>query len=103
MLISTVEKGFEGYLSLLEKNFHYAYEAVLDDSKTIDDFLTGLQDKGRIGSYATAPDYKSGVKKIFNGVVKDYKKWLNCKLQCPSHVSEIENIKEDLELLEKLK
>ena len=100
---STVEKGFEGYLSLLEKNFHYAYEAVLDDSKTIDDFLTGLQDKGRIGAYATAPDYKSGVKNIFNGVVKDYKKWLNCKLQCPSHVSEIESIKEDLELLEKLK
>ena len=103
MLISTVEKGFEGYLSLLEKNFHYAYEAVLDDSKTIDDFLTGLQDKGRIGSYATAPDYKSGVKKIFNGVVKDYKKWLNCKFQCSSHISEIENINEDLELLEKLK
>lgn len=33
----------------------------------------------------------------------DYKKWLNCKFQCSSHISEIENVNEDLELLEKLK
>jgi hypothetical protein len=30
-------------------------------------------------------------------------KWLNCKLTCSSHSSEVENIKADIKLLEKLK
>lgn len=100
---STVEKGFEGYLELLQKNFNTAYDAILNDSKTIDDFLNGMQDKGRIGAYATDPNYKTLIKTIFKGVVKDYKKWLNCKLTCLKNSSEIERVKKDLELLEKLK
>ncbi len=97
---SSVEKGFEGYLDLLQRNFK---EAILNDSKTIDDFLIGMQDKGRIGAYATDPNYKTLIKSIFNGVVKDYKKWLNCKLTCSQHSSDKEKIKKDIELLEKLK
>lgn len=74
---STVEKGFEGYLLLLQRNFNLAYNSILDDSKTIDDFLNGLQ-KGKFGSYATAPNYKTGINAIFKSVIKDYEKWLNC-------------------------
>jgi hypothetical protein len=100
---STVEKGFEGYLDLLNRNYKEAYDSILSDNNTIDDFLIGMQDKGRIGAYATDPNYKAGIKDIFNGVVKDYKKWLNCKLNCSSYSSEAEKIKEDIKLLEKLK
>ncbi len=100
---STVEKGFEGYLKTLDNNFNHAYIAILDDSKTIDDFLTGMQDKGKLGPYATDPEYKKLIKILFNGVVNDYKKWLNCKLTCTSHKTEVEKIKTDIKLLEKLK
>jgi hypothetical protein len=100
---SSVEKGFEGYLELLKRNFNEAYEAILDDNKSIDGFLIGMQDKGRLGAYATDPNYKTSIKNIFNGVVSDYKKWLNCKLNCGSYSSIKAEIEKDIKLLEKLK
>ncbi len=100
---SSVEKGFMGYVDLLKTNYKEAYVAIMDDSKTIDDFLIGLQDKGKLGSFATASNYKISVKNIFKGVVRDYQKWLECKLKCQSYSSKIEEIKKDIELLNKLK
>ncbi|WP_419494999.1 glucosaminidase domain-containing protein [Chryseobacterium bernardetii] len=100
---SSVEKGFEGYLKLLNRNFNDAYTAILDDSKTIDDFLSGMQDTGKKGAYATDPNYKTSIKGIFNGVVKDYKEILNYRL-CKEKLEEGKNkIKKDIELLNKLK
>ena len=100
---STIEKGFGGYLELLQKNWAPAYQALTDDSKTISDFTTGLQDKGRIGSYATDPTYISGIQTIFKGVVSDYKKLLECKL-CKAKDEKAKNeIKKDIEILNKLK
>ncbi|QYS91622.1 MULTISPECIES: hypothetical protein [Flavobacterium] len=96
---SSVEKGFMGYVDLLKTNYKEAYVAIMDDSKTIDDFLIGLQDKGKLGSFATASNYKISVKNIFKGVVRDYQKWLECKLKCQSYSSKIEEIKKDIELL----
>lgn len=100
---STVEKGFEGYLALLDRNFNTAYNSILDDSKSIDDFLSGMQDHGRLGAYATDPNYKTAIKNIFNGVVRDYKKWLNCKLNCQSYASSKASIEADIKLLDELK
>ena len=100
---STVEKGFEGYLKLLNRNFNDAYNAILDDSKTIDDFLSGMQDTGKKGAYATDPNYKTGIKGIFVGVVKDYKEILSYRL-CKEKAEEGKaKIKKDIELLNKLK
>lgn len=62
-----------------------------------------MQDKGRLGAYATDPNYKALIKSIFEGVVKDYKKWLACQLSCTNYSSETEKIKADITLLEKLK
>ncbi|MDH6252774.1 hypothetical protein M2347_002501 [Chryseobacterium sp. H1D6B] len=100
---STVEKGFEGYLGLLEKNYNEAYNAILDDTKSVDDFLIGMQDKGKLGAYATDPSYKTLIKSIFNGVVKDYKEMLNYKLCREKKEEEKNKIKKDIELLNKLK
>lgn len=100
---STVEKGFEGYLKLLNRNFNNAYNAILDDSKTIDDFLSGMQDSGKKGAYATDPNYKTSIKGIFSGVVKDYKEILNYRL-CREKSTEGKNkIQNDIDLLNKLK
>lgn len=100
---STIEKGFEGYLSLLQKNYVSAYEALTNDVKTISDFTTGLQLKGKYGAYATDPTYISGIQTIFKGVVSDYKKILECKL-CKEKNDTIKNeIRKDIELLNKLK
>ncbi|WP_264544517.1 MULTISPECIES: glucosaminidase domain-containing protein [Flavobacterium] len=100
---STVEKGFEGYLELLNKNFNDAYNSILDDEKTIDDFLNGMQDSGRLGAYATDPNYKTSIKTIFEGVISDYKKIYNCKLCKAKTENEKDEIKKDIELLNKLK
>ena len=101
---TTMEKGFEGYIGLLERNFNNAYLSLINDSKTIDDFLTGLQDEGRLGSYATDPNYKSSVKTIFKGVVKDFMKWYDCKSKCSSYNPEQKKqISEDIKLLNILK
>jgi RHS repeat-associated protein len=71
---STMEKGFEGYLKILKNNFPDAYDALIDNNKTITDFTNGLAN-GKFGAYATDPDYSSKVEKIFNGVKRDHIKW----------------------------
>jgi hypothetical protein len=100
---TTVEKGFEGYRNLLQRNYPDAYTALTSDDKTIDDYVKGLQDTGRLGSYATLADYKEKVTTIFNGVVKDYKKWIACKQQCASYATKKEELEKDLKLLEAIK
>lgn len=100
---STVEKGFEGYLELLKQNFYDAYIAIIDDTKSIDSFLSGLQDTGRKGVFATDPNYKTSIKTIFNSVVKDYKEILNYKLYKSKTETEKNRIMKDIELLNKLK
>ena len=76
---STVEEGFKGYLNVLKKNFPSAYAALLDDNKTINDFTNGLE-SGTLGGYATAPDYSAQIKRMFDGIVCDYKKQINTKI-----------------------
>jgi RHS repeat-associated protein len=76
---SSIEKGFEGYLKLLKRNFPNAYNALRDNSKTIMDFISGLQ-KGRIGSFASDPKYPQKIKSTFNSVVSDYKEEINEKI-----------------------
>jgi RHS repeat-associated protein len=73
---SSVEAGFSGYLDLLKTNFPDAYSALSDDTKTIRDFAKGLMN-GRLGAYATDPDYESKMTSMLEGVIRDYKKELN--------------------------
>jgi flagellum-specific peptidoglycan hydrolase FlgJ len=68
---SSVQKGFEGYMTLLKSNFPDAYSALIDNKKGIGDFLDGLKN-GTKGSYATDPKYKEQITQIFQGVVRDY-------------------------------
>ena len=68
---SSVEKGFEGYMTLLKSYYPEAYSALIDNKKGIGDFLDGLKN-GTRGSYATDPKYKEQITQIFQGVVKDY-------------------------------
>ncbi|OWP82816.1 hypothetical protein BWK59_13860, partial [Flavobacterium davisii] len=109
---SSEDAGFKGYIDLLESNFNDAYKSLFDDSKTIDDFTTGLEDTGKKGPYATGKaqgglsgtdDYKKKVKVLFEGVKKDYIKIYECKLCKEKDSKKKEEIKNDLDLLKKLK
>ena len=77
---SSVDKGFEGYIGLLNKNFSGAYNSLLDNSKTITDFAFGLQ-HGRLGAYATDANYAQSLKKMLGSVVNDYEKSFNTQIQ----------------------
>jgi len=109
---SSEDKGFQGYLDLLNLNFKDAYESLFDDSKTIDDFTSGLEDTGKKGPYATgkatktlnATDaYKALIKELFNGTKKDYLKMFECQLCKEKDTDKKKKIQEDIELLKKLK
>jgi hypothetical protein len=76
---STIEKGFEGYLNLLKSNFSDAYKTLFDNTKTVSDFAEGLQ-KGRLGSFATDPDYKTKLTSFLQSVIKDYELMLNTEM-----------------------
>lgn len=86
---STVEKGFEGYLNLLQRNFSDATEALKDNSKTINDFSASLQN-GKNGAYATDPKYSEKIESMFNNVVNDYTKEINNEITGVN--SEINNL-----------
>jgi RHS repeat-associated protein len=95
---SSVEKGFEGYMNLLKSNFSDAYDALLDNSKSIVDFANGLQN-GRLGKYATDPNYIEKLTSMFNNIVSDYKRMLNTDLNynnalIKQYKSEIDNLHE---------
>jgi RHS repeat-associated protein len=95
---SSVQKGFEGYIDLLKNNFFDAYNALIDNNKTIVDFANGLQN-GRLGKYATDPDYITKLTSMFNSIVTDYKQTLNADLQhnnglIKQYQSEIDNLRE---------
>lgn len=109
---SSEDKGFQGYLDLLDINFNDAYKSLFDDSKTIDDFTSGLEDTGKKGPYATGKatatltataSYKAFVKDLFNGIKKDYLKMYECMLCKEKDVDKKKKIKEDIELLKKVK
>lgn len=72
---TSIEAGFEGYMKLMQKNFPDAIDALKDKSLTISDFTTGLIN-GKMGAYATDPDYKTKIQSAFEGVVKEVKKEL---------------------------
>ena len=107
---SSEDAGFKGYLNLLKSNYSYAYESFFDDSKTIDDFVIGLQDKGKLGAYATGDKkgkegtemYKKNVKEIFKSVKNDYLKMYKCKLCKVKNDEEKKKLQNDIKLLEKL-
>ncbi|MFK7058738.1 hypothetical protein [Flavobacterium oreochromis] len=107
---SSEDTGFKGYLSLLKNNYNYAYQTFFDDSKTIDDFVTGLEDKGKLGPYATGDKkgkegtdrYKNNIKDIFESVKNDYLKMYKCKLCKVKNDEEKKNLQDDINLLEKL-
>ncbi|ELY2018447.1 hypothetical protein SL053_002375, partial [Flavobacterium psychrophilum] len=109
---STEDKGFQGYLDLLDSNYNDAYKSLFDDSKTIDDFTAGLEDTGKLGAYATGKaqggltgteDYKLKVKELFNGIKKDYLIMYECKLCKEKDSEKKKKIQEDIDLLKKLK
>ncbi|SFI50197.1 hypothetical protein [Halpernia frigidisoli] len=106
------DAGFEGYLKLLEKRYAHAYLSLTTNSMTIEDFVVGLEDEGTLGPYATGKagdgisgteQYKTAVKNNFKSVVKDYNKWLECKLCATKDAEEKKKIKEDIKLLSQLK
>jgi uncharacterized Zn-binding protein involved in type VI secretion/flagellum-specific peptidoglycan hydrolase FlgJ len=76
---STIEKGFEGYFDLLNKNFPTAYNALSDNSKNVSDFANGLMN-GTMGAYATDPNYADNMKTMLKGVTKDFEKDINNQL-----------------------
>jgi hypothetical protein len=69
---SSVEAGFSGYLDLLHRNYSAAYSDLTDETKTITDFATDLQTKGKFGAYATDGKYVQKVVSNFNSTVNDY-------------------------------
>ena len=73
---SSVQKGFEGYLNLIKANDKDAYDALSDNTKTIDDFTNGLKK----GGYATAPSYAETIKVLFKEEVSYYKKAIKTEL-----------------------
>jgi flagellum-specific peptidoglycan hydrolase FlgJ len=82
---SSVGRGFEGYLKLLKKNFPDAYGALQDNSKTIIDFTSGLQNGG-MGLYATDPSYEHKVQSMFKSVVSDYKEEINTEINTNNEI-----------------
>jgi len=89
---STVEKGFEGYLNLLKGNFSDAYNALFDNTKTVSDFAEGLQ-KGRLGTFATDPNYKTKLTSFLQSVIKDYELMLNTEMDNNSKKIDVLNKK----------
>ncbi len=77
---SSLQAGFEGYLKLLETNFPDASSALTDNSKTISDFADGLMN-GKLGVFATDPNYPSKMKDMLKGVIRDYEKDFNKQLE----------------------
>ena len=68
------DKAVDAYFDLMNngnKGYAKAYDA-LTNGKTIDDFVQGLKE----GGYATDPKYSTAIKKIFRGVVSDFKEML---------------------------
>ena len=109
---SSEDAGFQGYFDLLKSHYNDAYNSLFEDGKTIDDFTAGLEDTGKKGPYATgkasgglnATDaYKAAVKELFNGVKNDYLIMYECKLCKTKDADEKKKIKEDIELIKKLK
>ena len=68
---SSVEEGFTAYINLLSENFNDAYNALGDDSKNVDDFTKGLRN-GRLGTYATDPNYEKTIRSMTQGIIKDF-------------------------------
>ncbi|PHR42885.1 MAG: hypothetical protein COA32_17030, partial [Fluviicola sp.] len=68
---SSVEEGFTAYIDLLSENFNDAYNALGDDSKNVDDFTKGLRN-GRLGTYATDPNYEKTIRSMTQGIIKDF-------------------------------
>lgn len=100
---STVEKGFEAYRQQLENNFPDAYAALQSDDKELADFSKGLLETGKYGKYGTLGAYREQMEGIMPGLKADYKKMLNCKLNCATYATQKEELKKDLELIDKLK
>lgn len=87
---STLEKGTEGYLNVLQESFPKAFEALTDNSKTIYQFTYGLIHQGKNGVYATGKDYDCQVEKIFAEVLRDYKKDVTSQIN--SNTAQIKNL-----------
>jgi RHS repeat-associated protein len=77
---TTLEEGYQGYFKLLESNFPNAYNSLTDDNKTGQDFAKGLMN-GKLGVYATAENYDKDFISMLKGVVSDYEKMYNNRLQ----------------------
>jgi RHS repeat-associated protein len=68
---STMQKGLDGAMGVLKRKYKNAFEALTDDSKTIDDYAKGLNKNNDGNKWGTDTE---GMKEIFLGVVKDYEK-----------------------------
>lgn len=71
--------GIEDYLNQLKRNFPKAFDALRDDSLDHRDFTSGLV-KGKIGPYATAPNYSWKFGVIFRNVIRDYEDMLHYEI-----------------------
>ncbi|OWP83051.1 hypothetical protein BWK59_12590 [Flavobacterium davisii] len=109
---STEDAGFNGYLKLLESNYNDAYKALYDNNSTIDDFVNGLQDTGKMGVYATGrarknltatEAYKEDVKSYFEGAKNDYIKIYECLIKKAKDDKIRDQLKIDLELIKEIK
>ncbi len=90
---SSAQAGFSGYLNLLQTNYPDAYAALTDDTKTMADFAKGLVN-GKLGAYATNPNYEAELNTMFNGVLKDYKKEINSQLKAST--KEIDKLQKEM-------
>lgn len=87
---TSLVSGINGYIGLLGTNFPDARAALTDNSKTITDFANGLMN-GTLGVYATDPNYVSNMKSMLKGVINDYQKDLNNKIQENNRLIAINN------------
>jgi len=74
---STMDLGVEAGVDLMERKYSKAYKALMDDTKTIEDFAAGLNKNNDGNAWGTDTQM---MKTIFKGVVADYEKSLNSKV-----------------------
>ena len=68
---NNVKEAVSDYAAQLQKNWPGAWQALTDQNKGLADFAAGLQN-GRLGRYATDPNYASLLAGAYKGVEKRY-------------------------------
>ncbi|MFY0255702.1 glucosaminidase domain-containing protein [Chitinophaga sp. 30R24] len=77
---NTMNEAINDYLGQLQKNFPDAYQNLVNLAGSAEGFAKGLQN-GKLGSYATAPDYEDQIVAFSGYATKGYNKFGNGKLE----------------------